>query len=155
MKKKYALIITGILSATLLFGCSNSEIEALRIENEQLKIRLQATPTPRPLEMRKEKLEEVQNEYTVLDKYKPEISNDTYNDSRDFLNILNKNLKEQSELIHGINGEESFDSLTEIGDKLLNEYEGCIKNGENERADEIQKELNMLFYGNEEGVKTW
>ena len=155
MKKKCPLIIIGILSATLLFGCSNSEIEALRNENEQLKIQLQATPTPRPLEMRKEKLEELQNEYAVLDKYKPEISKDTRNDSRDFLNIINKNLNEPFELVGGINGEENFNALIEVGNKLLSEYEGCIKNGEKERADEIQKELNMLFYGNEEGVKTW
>lgn len=154
--KKFITLTLSIFLFFSVVGCANNaELKELKKETEELKQQLSVIPSPRPLALRQELLDNLQDEYKTLQTPMPEITSDTRTKAMEIMDVIMENLKKQSEIIKGINGEETFDSLTNKVSDLTEKYKTYLNNGNKKQAQEVEKQINIILYGNEHGDKTW
>lgn len=155
MKKTLTIALSLILLFSI-FGCANNaELKSLKEETKDLKQQLSVVPSPRPLLLRQEMIDALQDEYNTLKTQMPEITTDTYVEAAKVMDVLMENYNKQTDIVKGINSEEEFYTLTNKVSDLNDKYETYLHNGNKKEAQEVEKQINIILYGNEQGDKTW
>lgn len=131
MKKILLLFLIALMSLTIT-GCNttvkNSDDAAQTME---------LSPTPRTLEERSKELDVLQVEAEWLEKNK-----DSY-ETREYIDKLDENLRKQTEIINGANGEPKYndviDEMKVLYERIIWANEQAEKTGDDKYKDESDR----------------
>lgn len=155
MKQIIAVILLVFFSFSAVGCTTDPELKELQNQTKELKQQLSVEPTPRPLSLRTELLDELQEECEAIESSIPELTPDTRDEFNDAMEAYVENLGKQSEIVGGINNEENYRDLTDKVSGLIEKGEKYTNEGAEKQAQEILKQINLITYGNEKGEKTW